>query len=138
MKKRVIDTNALISFVTDRNPDQQEKAAAIFEDAARLKATILCPQNVLTEFVYVLERIYKHPKSQIRSMIADFVALPGVQITHAVDFGTLLKLWPDKIADFGDAIVAVVCKAEKNAKIVTFDEKFVRALKAIGLNTVRW
>ena len=52
MKKRVIDTNALISFVTDRNPDQQEKAAAIFEDAARLKATILCPQNVLTEFVY--------------------------------------------------------------------------------------
>jgi predicted nucleic-acid-binding protein len=138
MKKRVIDTNALISFVTDRNPDQQGKAAAILEDAARLKATILCPQNVLTEFGYVLEKIYKHPKSQIRSMIADFVTLPGVQITHAVDFETLLKFWPDKIADFGDAIVAVVCKAEKNAKIVTFDEKFIRALKAIGLNALRW
>jgi len=138
MKKRVIDTNALISFVTDRNPAQQEKIAVIFDEAARLKATLLCPQNVLTEFVYVLEKIYKHPKPQIRSMIADLVALPGVQIIHTVDFKTLLKLWPDKIHDFGDAIVAAVCKAEKNAKIATFDEKFVRALQAIGLGSVRW
>jgi predicted nucleic acid-binding protein len=138
MKKRVIDTNALISFVTDRNPGQQEKIAAIFEDAARLKVTILCPQNVLTEFVYVLEKIYSHPKSRICSMIADFVALPGVHIIHPVDFGQLLKLWPEKIPDFGDAIVATVCRAEKNAKIVTFDAKFARALQTIGVNPVRW
>ena len=138
MKKLVIDTNALISFVTDRNPAQQDKIAAIFEDAARLKAAILCPQNVLTEFVYVLEKIYKHPKAQIRSIIADFTALPGVQMIHTVDFETLLKLWPDKIADFGDAIVAVVCKAEKGARIATFDERFARALRSIGLNTVRF
>jgi len=78
MRTLVIDTNALISFVTDRNPAQQEKIAAVFEDAAQLKIAILCPQNVLTEFVYVLEKVYKQPKSQIRSMIADFIALPGV------------------------------------------------------------
>jgi predicted nucleic acid-binding protein len=42
MKKVVIDTNALVSFVTDRNPAQQENIAAVFE-GARLKTTILCP-----------------------------------------------------------------------------------------------
>ena len=77
MRKLVIDTNALISFVTDRNPAQQEKIAGVLDDAAQLQITVLCPQNVLTEFVYVLEKIYKQPKSQIRSMIADFIALPG-------------------------------------------------------------
>lgn len=46
MKKYVIDTNVLISFVTDRNPDQQEKAARIFQEVAGLKGVILCPQNV--------------------------------------------------------------------------------------------
>lgn len=136
MRKLVIDTNALISFVTDRNPAQQEKIAAVFEDAAQLKITILCPQNVLTEFVYVLEKIYGQPKDRICSMIADFIALPGVRMTNAVDFEVLLKLWPDKISDFGDAIVAAVCKAEKGARIVTFDERFIRALHAMGLNTV--
>ena len=117
MKALVIDTNALISFVTDRNLTQQKKIAAVLDDAAQLKVTILCPQNVLTEFVYVLEKIYKQPKFQIRSMIADFIALPGVQIINTVDFEALLKFWPDKFADFGDAIVAVVCKAEKGAQV---------------------
>ena len=136
MKTLVIDTNALISFVTDRNLGQQEKIAAVFDDAAQLKITILCPQNVLTEFVYVLEKIYKQPKSQIRSMMADFIALPGVQIIHTVDFETLLEFWPDKIGDFGDAIIAVVCKAKKGAWVATFDEKFIRALQSAGLKSV--
>ncbi len=121
MRALVIDTNALISFVTDRNLDQQRRISTIFDDAAQLKVTILCPQNVLTEFVYVLEKIYKQSKSQIRSMIADFIALPGVQIIHTVDFEALLEFWPDKIADFGDAIIAVVCRAKKDAEVATFD-----------------
>ena len=58
MKKHtiVIDTNALISFVTDRNKSRQDKIAELFENAAGLRMSILCPQNVLTEFVYVLEK----------------------------------------------------------------------------------
>jgi len=135
MKKVVIDTNALISFITDRNPAQQENIAAVFENAARLKVAILCPQNVLTEFVYVLEKIYRHPKPQIREMIADFIALPGLRLIHEFDIESLLKLWPDQISDFGDAIVAVVCKAEKDATIATFDKKFAKSLHAAGLST---
>lgn len=138
MSKVVIDTNALISFVTDRNPAQQEKIAAVLEDASKLKATILCPQNVLTEFVYILEKVYNQPKSLIHSMIADFLALPGVRVIQTVDFEALLQLWPADIADFGDAIVAVVSKAEKGSRIATFDERFVRALQSIGLSTVRF
>ena len=136
MKTLVIDTNALISFVTDRNLDQQRRISTIFDDAAQLKVTILCPQNVLTEFVYVIEKIYKQPKLKIRRMIADFIALPGVQIIHTVDFESLLEFWPDKIADFGDAIIAVVCKAKKGAEVATFDEKLISALQIVGLKPV--
>lgn len=134
MRKLVIDTNALISFVTDRNPPQQKKITAVFDNAAHLKITLFCPQNVLTEFVYVLETIYKQPKNQIRSMMADFIALPGVQIIHGVELETLLKFWPNKVSDFGDAIVAAVCKAEKNAQVATFDKKFIQALESLGLS----
>ena len=137
MKTLVIDTNAFISFVTDRNLDQQRKISTIFDAAAQLKITILCPQNVLTEFVYVLEKIYKQPKSQIRSMITDFISLPGVQMINTIDFEALLEFWPDKISDFGDAIIAVVCKAKKGAEVATFDQRFIRALQVVGLNAVR-
>ncbi len=137
MRILVIDTNALISFVTDRNPAQQEKIAAIFEEAAQLKTRILCPQNVVTEFVYVLEKIYKQPTSRIHSMISDFIVMPGVKLIHELDMEALLKVWPEKIRDFGDAIVAIVGKTQKGARIATFDEKFVRNLQSLGLESVQ-
>lgn len=46
MKKYIIDTNALISFVTDRNPEQQQKITPLFESAANMKARIICHQSV--------------------------------------------------------------------------------------------
>jgi len=133
LKKVVIDTNALISFVTDRNPAQQEKIAGVIEAASRLKLMILCHQNVLTEFVYVMEKVYHLPKGEIHGMVKDFIAMPGVEIVHDLDCKTLLSLWPEMIADFGDAILAAFGKSRKDAEIVSFDAGFVKVARKIGL-----
>lgn len=136
MKKYVIDTNALISFVTDRNLSQQERIAGVLEDAARLKCSIVCPQHVLTEFVFVMDRVYGVSKAEIGAMVGDFIAMPGIELRHDVDFASLLALWPASIPDFGDAIVAAVCKSIKGSAVITFDAKFIGTLKKAGL-TVR-
>ena len=127
MKKTIIDTNALISFVTDRNPSQQKRIADVLEGAARLQWILLCPQNVLTEFVYVLDKVYGVAKEDINAMILDFIAMPGVEIVHEIDMAALLRLWPEKIADYGDAIVVAVAKGTAASEVVTFD----RGLRAI-------
>ena len=134
MKKYIIDTNALISFVTDRNPDQQKKIAPLFESAAHLKALILCHQYVLTEFIHVMDRVYHVPKDEIGRMIADFVDMPGIEVIHEIDFKAVLTCWPDPIPDFGDAVIASVGKITKRSVIVTFDRKFSSNLKSLGLN----
>lgn len=136
MKKYVIDTNALISFVTDRNPAQQEIVAPIFAAASRLKCCLVCHQFVLTEFVFVMDRVYGTEKETINAMIRDFIAMPGVEVRQETDFGTLLSLWPADIADFGDAIVAATAKTVKGAVIVTFDSKFRAALEKLGLESM--
>ncbi len=133
MKKYIIDTNALISFVTDRNPDQQQKIAPLFESAANLKALILCHQYVLTEFIYVMDRVYHVPKKEIRGIITDLVDMPGIEVIHEIDFTVVLSCWPDPIPDFGDAVIASVSKIRKSA-IVTFDRKFAKNLKSLGMN----
>ena len=134
MKTYVIDTNALISFVTDRNPAQQQKIADIFDEAARLKSTIICPQNALTEFVYVLDKVYGNEKRKIRSMIKEFIALPGVKIVNDVDFELVLKFWPKPLPDYGDAIVASVCRSHQGATVATFDRKLINALKKLNID----
>jgi len=138
VKKYVIDTNALISFVTDRNPAQQEIVAPLFAAAFRLKCTLVCHQFVLTEFVFVMDKVYGTEKETINVMLRDFIAMPGVEVRHETDFSVLLSLWPASIADFGDALVAATAKTVKGAVIVTFDVKFKAALEKLGLESLGW
>lgn len=129
----ILDTNALISFVTDRNPAQQEEVARLFEDASRLKCLLICPQHVLNEFVFVMDKVYNQQKKTINGMIRDFINLPGIQLQHDIDFSILLNLWQKAIDDYEDAIVATIGKKTKDAQIVTFDAKFKTGLNKIGL-----
>jgi len=134
VKKYIIDTNALISFVTDRNPDQQIEIDRLFKDAARLKIMVLCPQNVLTEFVYVMDKVYQIPKPEINKMVRDFIDMPGIEVVHDLNMKTLLAYWPEHFKDYGDAIVAALCKNVKGSLIATFDLKFRTKVKKLGLN----
>jgi len=131
VKTYIIDTNALLSFVTDRIPDQQEKAAELFNQAARMKCLIRCHQHVLTEFVYVLDKVYSYAKSSINQMVTDFIAMPGIRIDHEIDFKVLMDYWPNSISDFGDAVVATQWRMNKQALVVTFDKRFIKELKKI-------
>jgi predicted nucleic-acid-binding protein len=135
VKKYIIDTNALISFVTDRNQEQQVKIDKLFNDAARLRIMVLCPQNVLTEFVYVMDKVYQIPKSEINKIVRDFIDMPGIEVVHDLNMKTLISYWPEVFKDYGDAIIATLCKNTKGSLIVTFDRKFRAKLKKIGLST---
>jgi predicted nucleic-acid-binding protein len=135
MREIIVDTNFLISFVTDRNPAQQEKAAELFLSAARLKTLLLCPSSVIIEFVYVLEKIYRHPREQIREAVADLLALPGLEVMQLVDFNLVLTFWPGQIADFGDALVAAAAKARKEAQVATFDKRLISALNRVRIKS---
>ena len=134
MKKVIIDTNGLISFVTDRNVSQQQKIAQLFNDAARLKKIILCHHHVLSEFVYVLSSVYKLSNQDIHVMIAGLVAMPGVEFVADVNMGMVLRYWPDYISDYGDAVIAAYCKTNKKSLIMTFDKKLKNALDRLGLS----
>jgi len=134
LKNYIIDTNALISFVTDRTPAQQDKIAVVFDRAAQLKVRVLCPQNVLTEFVYVMDKVYSIPKAEIRDIAKAFVNLPGVEIIHEISLTTLFRFWPEKVPDYGDAVIAALCKDTRGSSVATFDRKFKAKLKQLGLS----
>jgi predicted nucleic acid-binding protein len=51
-----------------------------------------------------------------------------------VDFDLLLSYWPDRIRQYGDALVASVCKSHKDSRVATFDRKLKSALEAVGLS----
>ena len=133
MKRVAIDTNVLISFVTDRNLNQQILAARIFEAAKRSQLTVLCHQNVVTEFVYVLDRIYHVEPITVQSILRDLIDMPGVEVVNELDLSCLLTVCPDKCPDYGDAVLLAFCKGQKDIRLATFDRKFAKVSHNIGL-----
>lgn len=136
MKKIVLDTNVLISFLTDRNLAQQEKAAGLFARAAAQQIQIFCPQEVISEFVYVMDSVYRVEKGEIRDMLMDFAEMPGVEIVSDLDLGLVSQLWPARISDYGDAVIAALCKKTRDSAVATFDRKFSKELTATGIAVV--
>ena len=133
MKRVIIDTNCLLSFVTDRNPGQQKKIARLLEQASKLKKILHCHHHVLSEFISVLRSVYGLSDKKIHAMITDFISMPGIEIVTDVHMNTLLSYWPKHISDYGDAVIAAQCKHTPRAAIVTFDKKFQKSLTTLGL-----
>jgi predicted nucleic acid-binding protein len=59
--------------------------------------------------------------------------MPGLKVVHEVDFDLLLSYWPDRIRQYGDALIASVCQSHKNSRVVAFDRKLKSALQGFGL-----
>ncbi len=96
-----------------------------------MKALILCHQHVVTEFIYVMDRIYGVSKKEIAGMVADLIAMPGVEIIREIDFAAALSCWPEPIPDFGDAVIASAGKSARGAAVVTFDRKLIECLRLL-------
>ncbi|OHD73838.1 MAG: hypothetical protein A2V99_15135 [Spirochaetes bacterium RBG_16_67_19] len=130
--KHVIDTNCLLSFVTDRNLKQNRRMAAVFERASILEEEVVLVSNVISEFVYVQLSVYKQKEKLVSAMIADLVNHPGVQYHHGFFPETILSLWPGFVPDFGDAVIATAAKT-LGIPVYTFDLAFRRCLERIAI-----
>lgn len=127
MHKYIADANCLLSYVTDRSPSQYKKIEQYFVQAADFKCTISISETTVSEFVYVLEKVYQQPSSEIASMLRAFIATPGFFVLEQSDFTALLHLWPDRVADFGDAAIAAA-GISGHYTLLTFDRSFGKEL----------
>lgn len=133
MKSFIIDTNCLLSYVTDRNPRQYECMDKIFKNASNLEQEIIIISNVITEFVYVLQSIYKIKDALVSEMISDLLNNPGITYHHGYFPELIFKYWPYQIRDYGDAVIAASATILKTP-VYTFDKSFAQQLKKQKIN----
>ncbi len=120
MKHYYIDTNCLISYVTDRNISQQERITPFIENAAVLKHKLIITSTVITEFIYVCSAVYKLDNLCVRSLILDLLHTPGMEVVEEYSLSFILHVWPSFITDYGDAVLAA--SVQKNGgMLLTFD-----------------
>ena len=137
MKNVVVDTNVLLSFLTDRDPEQQLQAEELFQAAQRSEILLILPQIAINELVYVLMNFYQVEPKQVAETLEDLLASPGIQPVHETSWSRVLELWPERIQDYADAVLAQITRDSGHDCIATFDQRFIRRLGREGLS-VYW
>lgn len=132
MKRVVIDTNVLISFLTDRNAEQQLLADNLFHLAERGELEIILHQAIIGEMVYVLSNLYQLPPREVADLVRSLLTTPGVRSVHEVEWKRVLDVWPETFPHLADAILASWARGGKSREIATFDRRFSRTLGRLG------
>jgi predicted nucleic acid-binding protein len=136
MRRVLVDTNVLISFVSDRNELQQEKANRLFALAAASEVELILHQTIISEFVFVLSNLYGVKAPEVAEMLGELLALPGTVAAYETSWPLVLDLWPGEIPGFADAIVASVALQGRYDAVATFDLKLAHALRSRSVESV--
>ncbi|AFM11598.1 PIN domain-containing protein [Turneriella parva] len=135
MKSYVIDTNCILSYVTDRNTQQQAIMQPYFEQCSNGTVQFFILESVKVEMVYVLDRVYRVPKPTIGQLLRDLFSSPGINYAVNTDETEEFAFWPDKVKDYGDAVLAHYAK-KSQLPVMTFDRDFAGQLKHLSIKHV--
>lgn len=128
-----VDTNVLVSFLTDRNPAQRATAERWLDAAANGDIEILLPQLMVAELIFVLTRTYGLSMAEVAKIVRKLLVLPGVVVVDSFAWSVLLKIWPSPLSSFADAVFASVA-AEHKTSALTFDERLQRELLRLNVS----
>lgn len=127
----LLDTNFLLSAITDRSSQQRQITEILFRAAAQRRATVAVPQFILFEATFVLSRLYNLSEERISSLIGDLTRLGGVEVVQELPVDAWLELWPARVPGAVDAALAAL-SVQNRWPVATFDQRFARRLKLVG------
>jgi predicted nucleic-acid-binding protein len=132
-KDVVIDTNLLVRYLTDDEPQKAKAVDTLLNSASKGELKILIPSVVIAELVWVLESFYKMVADDITGLVEAILNTPGVDTQDKSVIKAALKIYRSKKIDLIDAWIIEFAKAKGAKKIYTFDKKHFRDAEEVEI-----
>lgn len=128
MQLYFLDTNVIIRYLTQDNPQQAEKAYQILQQVEAGAFTITTSEAVIVETVQVLssKALYNLPRQEIRNYLYPILTLRGLKLSQKRVYLQALDLYASTNLDFVDALNIAHMERAKTNTIVSFDQDFDR------------
>ncbi len=128
MAAEFLDTNVVIRYLTQDNPDQTARATKLLQQIESGERLMTTCEGVLVEIVQVLssKRLYNLPRSDIASALSNLLRLRGLRLPHGSTYLRALEIYASTSLDFVDALAVAHMEREGIQTIVSFDQDFDR------------
>jgi len=126
-----IDTNVLVRYLAQDDPDQTKIATAFIEDNCTKDNQGFISHITLCEMCWVLKRLYKTPREQLTEIIEQLLRTVQLFVQEPQVIWMALEEFKIDSADFPDCLIAQINLANYCSSTVTFD---VKASNVAGFN----
>jgi len=124
-----LDTNVLLRFLLQDEPNQSAKAAELMSSFS-LREPGFISNVTLAESVWVLERTYRKPRREISSFVRGLLEAEQLVIENHDVVAQALRRFDASNADFPDCLIERLCHSAGCTRTMTFD---VNASKVTGM-----
>lgn len=123
----VIDTNVLIRYVTNDDPEKAERAKLFIEQVEQGNEECVLCESVIAETIWVLThpRTYNLSRDEVVEYIMSLVLLDGVRVQSKTMYLRALEMYKTSKLDFTDCVLAATVESGKASSLATFDSGIV-------------
>ncbi len=116
-----LDTNVLVRYLVQDDPEQSARATALIEQAAARGDKLYRCSVVLCELVWVLQSCYGIPRAEIGGTLERILMTSQFQIEHRDSAWAALSEFRSTQADFSDCLIGRIHRAAGCGGTATFD-----------------
>lgn len=121
--RAVIDTNLLVRYLTEDDPDKAKSLETLLIKAGKGEIKIVIPSVIIAELIWVLESFYKMEASEISQLVGSILNTPGIDTQDRNILREALKIYENKGRDFVDAWIVEFARERNIKTIYTFDKR---------------
>ena len=129
MAKKLIDANVILRYLLKDDEELFRKAFEILERVKIGQETVIIPESVLTEVVYVLLKIYEVSREVIVEKLQGLLSYRGVINPDKGDLAEAIRMFGSSKLSFVDCVLCAKAISHR-MDVLTFDEDLKKVLKS--------
>ncbi len=133
LPKKIIDANVILRFFVADEEKQFEKTLEFIQALEAGTDAALLTEMVFAEVIWVLQKVYKVPRTDIAQQFSRFIQGLGVKtVLNKAIFIEALKLYAATTVDIQDIFLGVLAR-NNNCAVITFNKKDFKKLACESL-----
>ncbi len=121
-----LDTNVVVRYLTQDDPDQSPRASALIEERLTEAEPGFVSLVAVVETAWVLRRAYRYSRDDVADEIERLLQIESLVVDREPEVFFAMKLSRAEAIDFSDALLGALNGGAGCQATLTFDRKALR------------